>query len=78
MVDQLPNLGREAEMLEAMGMTSIDDLFTDIPEHVRSFKSLPYFLEWNLCTNIVYESEIELPGPNNTTYTRFTAMGYKE
>ena len=50
----------------------------DIPEHVRSFKSLPYFLEWNLCTNIVYESEIELPGPNNTTYTRFTAMGYKE
>ena len=35
MVDQLPNLGREAEMLAAMGMDSIDDLFTDIPEHVR-------------------------------------------
>tara|TARA_Y100000361_G_C11104202_1_gene313793 strand:- start:348 stop:947 length:600 start_codon:yes stop_codon:yes gene_type:complete len=50
----------------------------DIPEHVRSFKTLPYFLEWNLCTNTVYESAIELPGPNNSTYTRFTAMGYKE
>ena len=35
LVDQLPNLGREEEMLTAMGMTSIDDLFTDIPEHVR-------------------------------------------
>ena len=40
MVDQLPNLGREAEMLEAMGMTSIDDLFTDIPEHVRRSEPL--------------------------------------
>ncbi|MDE0574811.1 MAG: aminomethyl-transferring glycine dehydrogenase subunit GcvPA [Candidatus Poseidoniales archaeon] len=35
MVDQLPNLGREQEMLAAMGMTSMDDLFSDIPEHVR-------------------------------------------
>ena len=50
----------------------------DIPEHVRSFKSLAYFLEWNLCTNTVYESAIELPGPNNTTYPTFTAMGYKD
>ncbi|MEE2812329.1 MAG: aminomethyl-transferring glycine dehydrogenase subunit GcvPA [Candidatus Thermoplasmatota archaeon] len=34
MVDQLPNLGRENEMLNAMGMESIDALFADIPEHV--------------------------------------------
>ena len=35
MVDQLPNLGRESEMLAAMGLTSMDDLFSDIPEAVR-------------------------------------------
>jgi len=40
LVDQLPNLGREEEMLAAMGMTSIDDLFTDIPEHVRRVEPL--------------------------------------
>jgi len=40
LVDQLPNLGREEEMLTAMGMTSIDDLFTDIPEHVRRAEPL--------------------------------------
>ena len=35
MVDQLPNLGREQEMLAEMGMSSIEDLFVDIPENVR-------------------------------------------
>jgi glycine dehydrogenase subunit 1 len=35
MVDQLPNLGREAEMLAIMGLSSMDDLFSDIPEEVR-------------------------------------------
>ena len=35
MVDQLPNLGREQEMLAVMGLTSMDDLFSDIPEDVR-------------------------------------------
>ena len=40
LVDQLPNLGREAEMLAAMGMDSIDDLFSDIPEHVRRIDPL--------------------------------------
>ena len=35
MVDQLPNRGLELEMLEEMGFTSIDDLFSDLPEHVR-------------------------------------------
>lgn len=41
MVDQLPNLGRSAEMLAAMGMESMEDLFTDIPEHVRMPGDLP-------------------------------------
>ena len=41
MVDQLPNLGREKEMLEAMGMSSIDDLFADLPESVRMLEDLP-------------------------------------
>ena len=35
MVDQLPNLGREQEMLAVMGLSSMDDLFSDIPEDVR-------------------------------------------
>ena len=35
MVDQLPNLGREKEMLAVMGFSSMDDLFSDIPEDVR-------------------------------------------
>ncbi len=34
MVDHLPNLGREFEMLQAMGFSSIDDLFSDIPQDV--------------------------------------------
>jgi len=34
-VDQLPNLGREKEMLAVMGLSSMDDLFSDIPEEVR-------------------------------------------
>ncbi len=41
MVDQLPNLGREKEMLAAMGMSSIDELFADIPEPVRMNGELP-------------------------------------
>ena len=41
MVDQLPNLGREKEMLEVMGMSSMDDLFADIPEHVKMTNELP-------------------------------------
>lgn len=41
MVDQLPNLGREKEMLAAMGMSSMDDLFADIPESVRMNEELP-------------------------------------
>ena len=41
MVDQLPNRGREQEMLSAMGMSSIEDLFSDIPEEVRMTTTLP-------------------------------------
>ena len=40
-MDQLPNLGREQEMLESMGLKSIDDLFSDIPEGVRRVDPLP-------------------------------------
>ena len=41
MVDQLPNLGREAEMLSAMGMSSMEELFADIPSEVRMTENLP-------------------------------------
>ena len=41
MVDQIPNLGRELEMLEELGMTTMDDLFAIIPEDVRRKDSLP-------------------------------------
>ena len=40
-MDQLPNLGREQEMLQLMGLKSMDDLFSDIPEDVRRTDSLP-------------------------------------
>ena len=41
MVDQIPNLGREPEMLVAMGMSSMDDLFANIPDEVRRKDPLP-------------------------------------
>ena len=41
MVDQLPNLGREQEMLEEMGLSHIDELFNDIPLEVRMQGELP-------------------------------------
>ena len=41
MVDQLPNLGREEEMLKEMGVESIDALFADVPESVRMIGDLP-------------------------------------
>ena len=36
-----PNLGREAEMLRAMGYASMDDLFSDVPVDVRMEEDLP-------------------------------------
>ena len=41
MVDQLPNLGREDEMLKAMGLQDMEDLFSDIPDDVRFKGPLP-------------------------------------
>ena len=40
-MDQLPNLGREQEMLSIMGLNSIEDLFSNIPEEVKRTESLP-------------------------------------
>ena len=40
-MDQLPNLGRESEMLRAMGMDSIEELFSNIPEGIRREGALP-------------------------------------
>ena len=40
-MDQLPNLGREQEMLSALGMGSIDELFSDIPVDIRRESPLP-------------------------------------
>jgi glycine dehydrogenase subunit 1 len=41
MVDQLPNLGREQEMLAEMGLSDIDELFSDIPSQIRMQDGLP-------------------------------------
>jgi len=41
MVDQIPNLGRESEMLEELGLSSMDELFANIPEEVRRDDPLP-------------------------------------
>ena len=41
MVDQIPNLGRASEMLSEIGLTSMSDLFSNIPEGVRREDSLP-------------------------------------
>ena len=41
MVDQLPNRGRETEMLKEMGFNSMEDLFADIPTAVRFKGDLP-------------------------------------
>jgi len=40
-MDQLPNLGREQEMLSIMGLNSIEDLFSIIPDDVRRTEPLP-------------------------------------
>ncbi|MFL2979153.1 MAG: aminomethyl-transferring glycine dehydrogenase subunit GcvPA [Candidatus Thalassarchaeaceae archaeon] len=40
-MDQLPNLGREQEMLDIMGVSSMKDLFEDIPVEIRSEGELP-------------------------------------
>ena len=41
MVDQLPNSGREKEMLNSMGLSTIGDLFSVIPEEYQRDSPLP-------------------------------------
>ena len=41
MVDQIPNLGRESEMLGELGMSTMDELFSNIPRDVRRIDPLP-------------------------------------
>ena len=40
-MDQMPNLGREKEMLDVLGLNSMDDLFTNIPDEIRRKEPLP-------------------------------------
>ena len=40
MLDHQTNLGREAEMLQAIGLSSIDDLFSDIPDSIKRIDPL--------------------------------------
>ena len=37
----MPNLGREKEMLDVLGLNSMDDLFTNIPDEIRRKEPLP-------------------------------------
>lgn len=48
-----------------------------IPEHVRPFNNLDDFIQRNRLPAKDAEM-MELPGPNNTTYQRFTVTGIKE
>ena len=47
-----------------------------IPEHVRPFSNLDDFIQRNRLPTQGADM-IELPGPNNTTYKRFTMTGIK-
>ena len=40
-MDQMPNLGREKEMLDVLGLNSMDDLFNNIPDEIRRKEPLP-------------------------------------
>ena len=40
-MDQMPNLGREKEMLDVLGLESMDDLFSHIPPEIRRNEPLP-------------------------------------
>ena len=48
-----------------------------IPEHVRPFDSLDDFISRNRVKRNKRVVEMELPGPNDTTYKRFTLTGFK-
>ena len=40
-MDQMPNLGREKEMLDVLGLNSMEELFSNIPENIRRKDPLP-------------------------------------
>ena len=72
-MDQLPNLGREDEMLSAMGMNSMDDLFSDIPLDIRIKSELP-LREAQTEEQIIADAK-ELLGSNITSDTRPSFLG---
>jgi len=48
-----------------------------IPEHVRPFDSIEDFVSRSRAVKSMEVSQLELPGPNDTTYRRFTLTGFK-
>ena len=44
-MDQLPNLGREQEMLDIMGISSMKDLFEDIPIEIEEIEDLIFAMK---------------------------------
>ena len=48
-----------------------------IDEHVRPFKDLQEFLGLSKCKKIIDSNETVCAGPNNSTYKRFSMIGYK-
>ena len=73
MVDQLPNLGRESEMLSSLGMQSIDELFSDIPEGVRYDGKLP--LPEPQSEEVVLRDAKQLLGKNAPLSERVSFLG---
>ena len=72
-MDQLPNLGKEQQMLEAMGHSSIDDLFADIPRHIRSTSPLP--LRGPQSEEEILADAKRLLGVNITSDSRISFLG---
>tara|TARA_B100002019_G_scaffold291082_1_gene310279 strand:- start:5872 stop:6480 length:609 start_codon:yes stop_codon:yes gene_type:complete len=48
-----------------------------IDEHVRPFKDIDDFETRSLCEKITKQNITHCDGPNNTTYQRFSLIGYK-
>ena len=72
-VDQLPNLGREAEMLAIMGLSSMDDLFSDIPEDVR--RTSPLDLPLPQTEEEIWKDATRLLGANIPINSRPSFIG---
>jgi len=73
MVDQLPNLGREEEMLAVMGLSSMDDLFSDIPEDVR--RTTPLDLPAPQTEEEIWRDATRLLGANIPVNSRPSFIG---